>query len=149
MTKDYYYVACNDLKFLNDIRTLEHYNSIAIQSQQVSEKFLKSICEIVVPGEEYRRTHNLARLFQSIVEVIPDEPNGLNIMELSYLTDFYFDARYPGDDYVDVTKDTCKQCLDIMDKVVSWVVQFRSKRGLDTSDISVYTRDLSDIADSI
>lgn len=33
---------------------------------------------------------------------------------LAYLTDFYFDARYPGDDFCTVTKAEFEKCLVIM-----------------------------------
>ena len=29
----------------------------------------------------------------------------LDTIGLAYLTDFYYDARYPGDDFYNVTKD--------------------------------------------
>ncbi len=37
-----------------------------------------------------------------------------NVIELAFLSDFYFDARYPGPDYVKVNKDTYIQCEEIM-----------------------------------
>lgn len=38
----------------------------------------------------------------------------LDTIGLAYLTDFYYDARYPGDDFYTVTKDDFEKCLSIM-----------------------------------
>ena len=35
-------------------------------------------------------------------------------MGLAYLTDFYYDARYPGDDFYTVTKEEFDKCKEIM-----------------------------------
>lgn len=34
--------------------------------------------------------------------------------DLAYLTDFYFDARYPGDDFYTVSKEEFDKCLSVM-----------------------------------
>lgn len=38
----------------------------------------------------------------------------LDTIGLAYLTDFYFDARYPGDDFYTVSKEEFEKCLAIM-----------------------------------
>lgn len=38
----------------------------------------------------------------------------LDVIGLAYLTDFYYDARYPGDDFYTVTKNDFEKCLSIM-----------------------------------
>lgn len=38
----------------------------------------------------------------------------LDTIGLAYLTDFYFDARYPGDDFSVVTEQEFQKCLSIM-----------------------------------
>lgn len=38
----------------------------------------------------------------------------LDTVGLAYLTDFYFDARYPGDDFYTVSKEEFEKCLAIM-----------------------------------
>ena len=38
----------------------------------------------------------------------------LDTVGLAYLTDFYFDARYPGDDFYTVSKEEFEKCLSIM-----------------------------------
>lgn len=44
--------------------------------------------------------------------------------------DFYFDARYPGDNYVDVDEDSCMRCLATMYDVVEEVNKFRKAHDL-------------------
>ena len=38
----------------------------------------------------------------------------MDTIGLAYLTDFYFDARYPGDDFYTVTKEEFEKCLSVM-----------------------------------
>ena len=38
----------------------------------------------------------------------------LDTIGLAYLTDFYYDARYPGDDFYTVSKEEFEKCLSIM-----------------------------------
>lgn len=38
----------------------------------------------------------------------------LDTVGLAYLTDFYFDACYPGDDFYTVTKEEFEKCQSIM-----------------------------------
>ena len=43
------------------------------------------------------------------------KPNlNLDTVGLAYLTDFYYDARYPGDDFYTVTKEEFDKCKEIM-----------------------------------
>ncbi len=51
------------------------------------------------------------------------------------LKDYYFDAKYPGDNFVNVTAAECEQCLTTMYDVIDFVHAARNKLGLSCSKI--------------
>ena len=56
--------------------------------------------------------NKIKRIPSSLNELYPDLE--LDTIGLAYLTDFYFDARYPGDDFSVVTEQEFQKCLSIM-----------------------------------
>ena len=131
LTNDFYSIAYNDLLYLQFTLSQNNYNPVAANAQQVAEKLLKSVINsVLVDDSKSIKTYNLRKLNDSLkesnVELFLDD------LELSYLTDFYFDARYPGDDFVIVDKSRCNKCLEIMYKIVKSVNNFRLENGLYT-----------------
>lgn len=130
---DYYSIAMDDLLYLQAALNYPRYNQTAMLCQQVSEKLLKSVAELVIAEgtEEFLKTHNLKKIYQGINEYLSDEPLVLDIVELGFLKDFYFEAKYPGENFINVTKEMCIKGLEVMYKVVSEVNKYRDKNGLD------------------
>lgn len=56
MKNDFYAIACDDLRYLQATLHLPFYNQIAIQSQQVAEKMIKSVAERSCIGIEKEQT---------------------------------------------------------------------------------------------
>ena len=86
-----------------------------MQCQQVAEKYLKGYLDRLLTDEDVSdllRKHNMKRIASRLNELYPDL--GLDTIGLAYLTDFYFDARYPGDDFSVVTEQEFQKCLSIM-----------------------------------
>ena len=54
---------------------------------------------------------------------------------LSMLKDFYFDAKYPGDNYVIVDRETCEECLATMYDCIREVHKIREELGLENHSI--------------
>lgn len=126
---DYYEIAYNDLLYMQMTLGSDFYNRIVVDAQQVTEKMLKSVAELVCVGiERLMHTHNLRALYDTIHEVKPDFY--LNRGELSMLKDFYFDAKYPGDNFVVVNRETCEECLDTMYDCIEEVHKVRISLGL-------------------
>lgn len=126
---DYYVIACNDLYYLQATLHLPYYNQIAVGAQQVAEKMIKSVAERTCVGiEKLMGSHNLRALYTEIKK--NEEDFELDRDKLSTLKDFYFDARYPGDNYVDVDEDDCERCLATMYDVVEAVNAFRIRHEL-------------------
>lgn len=114
----YFALGFNDLQYLlkYDENDEESYNRFAIDAQQVVEKILKGIvekCEQISYDEKANLlgTHNLRKLGGAVNRCYD---TNLNISDLAFLKDFYFEARYPGDNFVEVTREDRNKCLNIV-----------------------------------
>lgn len=130
MKNDYYYIALEDLQYLQATLHLPYYNNIAVATQQVAEKMLKSVAERVsVDCRHLMRSHNLRALYDLVYNEYPVLP--VNRGDLSMLKDYYFDAKYPGDSFVNVTEAECSQCLNTMYEVIDYTNAVRKQLGLE------------------
>lgn len=114
---NYLDIAENDLQYLEAVLKTGNtfYNQLAVQCQQVAEKFLKGYLDRVLLEEDVSdllRKHNMKKIAAKLNEIKPELK--LDTIGLAYLTDFYFDARYPGDDFYTVSKEEFEKCLAIM-----------------------------------
>ncbi len=110
-------IAENDLEYLEAVLKTGNtfYNQLAVQCQQVAEKFLKGYLDNLLLEEDVTdllRKNNMKKIAARLNELKPDLK--LDTVGLAYLTDFYFDARYPGDDFYTVSKEEFEKCLAIM-----------------------------------
>lgn len=114
---NYLDIAENDLKYLESVIEVgsTFYNQLAVQCQQVAEKYLKGYLDIICVNEDVSdllRKHNMKKIASKLNEL--NTGLDLDTIGLAYLTDFYYDARYPGDDFYTVTKAEFEKCLSIM-----------------------------------
>ena len=115
-------MADNDFAFASGgMRTCSElgvYNSIASLCAQACEKYLKAIIELCFADHQelksLLRTHNLRTLYNVISKKYD---LGVTTKDCKWVGDFYFDARYPGDDFVEVTFDDATECLAITEKL--------------------------------
>lgn len=110
-------IAENDLQYLESVLAVgsTFYNQLAVQCQQVAEKYLKGYLDKVLVEEDVAdllRKHNMKKIASKLNEMREDLE--LDTIGLAYLTDFYYDARYPGDDFYNVTKADFDKCLSVM-----------------------------------
>ncbi len=110
-------IAQNDLEYLESVLETgsKFYNQLAVQCQQVAEKFLKGYLDRLDVEEDISdllRKHNMKKIASKLNGLYPELK--LDTIGLAYLTDFYFDARYPGEDFYSVTKEEFEKCLEIM-----------------------------------
>lgn len=120
--KSYYDVGLNDYQYFKHVMCAHldypSYNGIAVQAQQIVEKLLKFIiCEFCTEEDntDSLRSHKLVNLYSTIVG--QGVEISLNKDDLRFLTDFYFDARYPGNDYIVVTLEDAERAIEIVDTV--------------------------------
>lgn len=110
-------IARNDLEYLEAVISTgsQFYNQMAVQCEQVAEKYLKGYLDRLLVDEnigDLLRKHNMKKIAAKLNELYPDLK--LDTVGLAYLTDFYFDARYPGDDFYTVSREEFQKCLEIM-----------------------------------
>lgn len=129
---NYYDIACSDLLCMQFLLDSGCYNQISVHAQQTAEKMLKSVMELAVPPdndtERIMRGHNLRQIYDKIHAFLPDFE--LNRHELSSLKDYYYDTKYPGDNFTNVTQEECNDNLRIAYDVVAQVNEFRLGNGL-------------------
>ena len=132
MENNYLSIALNDYEYALRSRYPGFNNNIVSQYQQVCEKLLKYVITCTVPQSDLLRSHNLKRLYDVVKQeiVISRESE----LFLSVLTDFYFDARYPGDDFVNVSDEDTdfayKTMVELHDSVIKWNESKKSNRNL-------------------
>lgn len=139
MDNNYLSIANNDYLYAKAIKDLGFNNNVGFTCVNTVEKLFKSVAELTVQDcSELLRSHNLRRLYRSISHEI-----SLDIHEgdLSTMTDFYFDSRYPGDDFTEITDDDLKMCYEILEKVYTAVNNWhnsnnKKKSLLDTTRIA-------------
>lgn len=99
--------------------------------EQIVEKYMKGVLEqqnSIAPFElaKLLKSHNLRILGMKINSVLEIK---LSLPDLVFLGDFYFDARYPGDNFVTVTPEISAQCREIMENVLITLQPFVKSTG--------------------
>lgn len=90
------------------------YNLFAAECAQIIEKMLKGILSISKLPEDISPhifdIHSLQVLTRALHSIYP---NTINVQNASWLSDYYFDTKYPGDNFVEVSKYDAEQILSI------------------------------------
>lgn len=134
--KSYREIAEDDLvwaKHSLDIGdSLGQYNMVVVQAQQSAEKFMKGFIQDFV-NEDGRNnkdltTYNLRKLALLINEFVGSKV--LNPIECKYLGDWYFDARYPGENYTEVKdREEAESCIKIAEDIRDIIYNEIAKRN--------------------
>ncbi len=126
--KNYYDIAERDYQYFMQYRNMihpEYNNPLAIQAQQIVEKLLKHIIECYCQEEDPReilRSHKLQSIYLTINRIYPVFQ--LNRNDLLFLSSFYYDARYPGVDFIMVNREDAIRCIQIVEEVKLAVDEF-------------------------
>lgn len=127
----YYQLARNDYLFLQSAKDSKLYNNIAIQSQQTVEKYLKHLVyTFCIDNKESLRalkSHSLVKLNSILLESGIDL--GLSKGDLAILKDYYYDAKYPGDNFIVVTKEDADHALYVVEEVKERVEDYLTSIG--------------------
>lgn len=101
-------------------RTKSEYNWPVFIFSQAAEKILKAIIETEFVDDssciQLMRTHNLRTVVSKLLERFPDMK--LSSKDCKWLGDFYFDARYPGDDFILVTLEDAMEAMKIVEDIL-------------------------------
>ncbi|MEF9960588.1 MAG: HEPN domain-containing protein [Cellulosilyticaceae bacterium] len=125
---NYYRIALNDFKYLQyniEREDEDIYNRNAILCEQVVEKLLKHIVERSCFTEDYSallKGHNLVKLYKAIVEEGIELELSINMLRT--LKDYYFDANYPGDNFILLTKEEVMEAYTFTKEALDKVKQF-------------------------
>lgn len=125
---DYYTIACKDLRYLQFTIKLPFYNNIAFQCEQIIEKLLKSIIEYYDKDNFLLMSCNILQLNDKVKSLIGD--TGINTNDAKILTKYVNNTRYPGKDYITVTKKECIKAVDICYIVFEHINTFRKNKKL-------------------
>lgn len=131
ITNNYYGVAINDYNYFVRQLSLNSHNHTAIQAQQVVEKLLKHLVSIFcvehTEANNVINKHSLKKINSILKEC--DVDLDIDLKDLTFLQDYYFDARYPGYDFVVVSEEEAKLCIDIVEIIKSKVQNFMIYKG--------------------
>lgn len=101
----------------------EEYNWPAVIFAQAAEKLLKAVIEKKFADDSsciaLMRTHNLRTIVAKILERYPDA--NLSSKDCKWIGDFYFDARYPGDDFIVVSRQDAVEAMEIVETILEEV----------------------------
>ena len=93
---------------------MDWYNLFAAECAQIIEKMLKGNLSISKLPENTSPhifdIHSLQVLTRTLHSIYP---NTINAQNASWLSDYYFDTKYPGDNFVEVSKYDAEQILSI------------------------------------
>lgn len=126
--KSYYDIAERDYQYFMQYKNMidpEYNNPLAIQAQQIVEKLLKHIIESYCQEDDPReilRSHKLQSIYLTIKRIYPEFQ--LNRNDLLFLSSFYYDARYPGVDFIMVNREDAIRCIQIVEEVKLAVDEF-------------------------
>lgn len=125
---NYFSVADDDRKwFYDSLKNIKigSYNRQTVDCQQITEKVMKGIVEeldiSVVDKRELLHTNDLRKLGEILNRELQIN---LDISDLSYLKDFYFEARYPGDKFSCATEEERDKCKEIMERTLKQLQPF-------------------------
>ncbi len=111
---DYLYTK-NGFAFCEQIG---NYNNVTAGCSQSAEKYLKAILELLFSEDAdvltLMKSHNLRAILNKIKEKY-DFP--VSSKDCKWLGDFYFDARYPGDNFLVTTKEDAEEALSILENI--------------------------------
>ncbi len=117
----YYDVASNELQYLRfvmgQVEQAPSFNILVVQAQQIVEKYLKHLVQTYVFTEDVNKilkSHKLITLYYALQKQGIDMDFDAN--DLRYLSEFYFDGRYPGTDYLVATVEDAKKGLLIAEQ---------------------------------
>lgn len=123
----YYGTGYNDYLYakhgLDVANMVGNYNGVASMASQSSEKLLKAIIEVYFVDDEdcirLLKSHNLRSILEKIKTKFPDCP--LDSKDYKWLGDFYYDARYPGDNFIEVGEESGLECIRLLEEIIRWI----------------------------
>ncbi len=119
----YYGMAENDYLYakagMETCKVLGNYNAVAAGCSQAAEKYMKALVEKCLKENEgivaVMRSHNLRTIASMLESHFPDIE--LNKQDCKWLGNYYFETRYPGDNFTLVSQEDGEECLRIVEAI--------------------------------
>ena len=123
----YYGMGNNDYLFAKHgvslAKEIGNFNGVASMASQAAEKLLKAVIEHYFVDDEdcirLLKSHNLRALLEKIKSRFPDCP--LDTKDYKWLGDFYYDARYPGVNFIIVSEESGMECIYLLENLLNWI----------------------------
>ena len=110
-------LALYDMKSVKANYNYELWNKVGRECQQVCEKYMKHYLQKNhLLTEDLERTHNLKKL----IRVIPGYNKDL-YKNLSVVGDYYFEANYPGDNFLELNKEMADEAIEIANDLIAYI----------------------------
>lgn len=110
-------LALYDMKSAKANYEFELWNKVGRECQQACEKYLKHYLQQThLLSGDLERTHNLKKL----VRAIPGYDKEI-YRNLSVISDYYFDANYPGDNFVELDKEMADEAIEMANGVIDYI----------------------------
>jgi len=115
--KTYKEIAEEDFKGAKRLADCEMWNLAGQHLQQACEKQLKNWLEENNKLDvTLARTHNLRKLLREIGDY------GEGFYKTAALVEnYYFDTKYPGDDYIDLTKQDIDSAIEFYNELINFL----------------------------
>ena len=112
MNNNYYDLADEDLLEAEDRHNAGRYNKCAHWCQQAGEKYLKYVLvnKLGITDDAAVADHNLKRILDRINR--DEKILTIPVAALFALTNYYTKARYPGEGFVEVDRETSSELLE-------------------------------------
>lgn len=118
--KTYFDFAENDFRYFMDSHARGVVaNAMAADAQEICEKYMKHLLNEYFDPEtpeqdaDYStvmRTHNLIKISRFMEEALDFQLSSGTKSELRQINGYYFTARYPGDESIEVEKEDLELC---------------------------------------
>jgi len=110
-------IAEEDFKGAKGLAAIEMWNLAGQHLQQACEKQLKGWLEENNKLDiALAQTHNLRKLLRAIGGYEEDFYKTIALVE-----NYYFDTRYPGDDYIELDKKDIEEAIEFYDDLVKFL----------------------------
>ena len=124
MEKGYLEIARDALNGVSHMYKVGSPNEFSASAQKVAERYMKAVVQ-KYPDKDtsisVMRTHSLQVLYNNMKHL---NYIGIDRDKIRNLNGYYFEASYPGDNYVDVTEEEEALCYEAMIHISEKVEEF-------------------------
>lgn len=126
INNDYISIARAAYRGVKHMYRVDSPNEFCASAQRVAERYLKAVLEMY-PGVStdagVMRTRSLRVLYRNLAHL---DYLGIDSARIRDLNGFYFEASYPGDNFVSTTEEDEDLCLSAMEHIITHVEEFLS-----------------------